>query len=120
MPRSTIVFTSFFLPFSERVLTSSYVSIYNECALIYSFVWNAICFLLQLCVWGTDGWEKQKSKPLQIPPGRTPSAVSDTKVQFHQDQIHFLVVHETQIAIFEANKLEREADTFSFTFSLTI
>jgi len=27
-------------------------------------------------------------------------------VQFHQDQIHFLAVHETQIAIYEANKLE--------------
>jgi len=80
---------------------------------------DVICFLLQLCVWGMDRWEKLKSKPL-IPPGRTPSEVSDTKVQFHQDQIHFLVVHETQIAIFEANKLEREADTFSFTFSLTI
>ncbi|KAJ6803980.1 protein TPR3-like isoform X2 [Iris pallida] len=60
----------------------------------------------QLCVWGTDGWDKQKSKPLQIPAGRTPNAVSDTRVQFHQDQIHFLVVHETQIAIYETNKLE--------------
>ena len=36
----------------------------------------------------------------------TPSAVSDTKLQFHQDQIHFLIGHETQIAVFEANKLE--------------
>ncbi|XP_020270487.1 protein TPR3-like isoform X1 [Asparagus officinalis] len=60
----------------------------------------------QLCVWGMDGWEKQKSRPLQFPPGSTSNAVSDTRVQFHQDQIHFLVVHETQIAIFEANKLE--------------
>ncbi|KAG1363980.1 protein TPR3 [Cocos nucifera] len=61
----------------------------------------------QICVWGTDGWEKQRSRFLQIPPGRTPSALSDTCVQFHQDQIHFLAVHETQIAIFETNKLER-------------
>ncbi|KAJ6829013.1 protein TPR3-like isoform X4 [Iris pallida] len=60
----------------------------------------------QLCVWGTDGWDKQKIKALQIPPGRTPNAISDTRVQFHQDQIHFLVVHETQIAIYETNKLE--------------
>ncbi|KAK1292472.1 Topless-related protein 1 [Acorus calamus] len=60
----------------------------------------------QLCVWGTDGWEKQKSRFLQIPSGRVPSALSDTRVQFHQDQTHFLVVHETQIAIYETGKLE--------------
>ncbi|XP_058728883.1 topless-related protein 1-like isoform X2 [Vicia villosa] len=60
----------------------------------------------QICVWNTDGWEKQKTRFLQLPPGRTPSAQSDTRVQFHQDQIQFLVVHETQLAIFEASKLE--------------
>ncbi|KAH9667180.1 protein TOPLESS [Citrus sinensis] len=60
----------------------------------------------QLCVWGSDGWEKQKNRFLQIPTGRTPTAQSDTRVQFHQDQIHFLVVHETQLAIFETTKLE--------------
>jgi WD40 repeat protein len=60
----------------------------------------------QICVWNTDGWEKQKTRFLQLPPGRTPSAQSDTRVQFHQDQIQFLVVHETQLAIFEATKLE--------------
>ncbi|MCI05730.1 topless-like protein, partial [Trifolium medium] len=59
----------------------------------------------QICVWNTDGWEKQKTRFLQLPPGRTPSAQSDTRVQFHQDQIQFLVVHETQLAIFEATKL---------------
>jgi len=61
---------------------------------------------MQICVWNTDGWEKQKTRFLQLPPGRTPSAQSDTRVQFHQDQIQFLVVHETQLAIFEATKLE--------------
>ncbi|CAL9763878.1 unnamed protein product [Musa acuminata subsp. burmannicoides] len=60
----------------------------------------------QLCVWGTDGWEKQRNRFLQIPSGYTPSTISDTRVQFHQDQKHFLVVHETQIAIFETTKLE--------------
>ncbi|KAE9462692.1 hypothetical protein C3L33_05400, partial [Rhododendron williamsianum] len=60
----------------------------------------------QLCVWSTDGWEKQTSKPLQIPSGRTPPPLADTRVQFHQDQIHLLAVHETQIAIYEATKLE--------------
>ncbi|CAH9092059.1 unnamed protein product [Cuscuta epithymum] len=59
----------------------------------------------QLFVWSSDGWEKQKSKFLQLPSGRA-SVQSDTRVQFHQDQIHFLVVHETQLAIYEATKLE--------------
>ncbi|XP_074563164.1 protein TPR3-like [Curcuma longa] len=60
----------------------------------------------QLCVFGTDGWEKQRSRSLQIPAGRTPAAIVDTRVQFHQDQIHFLAVHETQIALYETTKLE--------------
>ncbi|KAL9387989.1 hypothetical protein Peur_021113 [Populus x canadensis] len=60
----------------------------------------------QLCVWNSDGWEKQKTRFLQVPTGRTTTAQSDTRVQFHQDQIHFLVVHETQLAIFETTKLE--------------
>lgn len=63
-------------------------------------------FTLQLCVWSTDGWEKQASKFLQIPPGRAASSLADTRVQFHLDQIHLLAVHETQIAIYEAPKLE--------------
>ncbi|GLU09671.1 hypothetical protein SLE2022_265180 [Rubroshorea leprosula] len=60
----------------------------------------------QLCVWSTDGWEKQTSKVLQIPTGRVASTIADTRVQFHLDQIHLLAVHETQIAIYEASKLE--------------
>ncbi|KAJ8755367.1 hypothetical protein K2173_019165 [Erythroxylum novogranatense] len=60
----------------------------------------------QLCVWNSDGWEKQKTRPLQVPAGRTAGVQSDTRVQFHQDQIHFLVVHETQLAIYETTKLE--------------
>jgi WD40 repeat protein len=60
----------------------------------------------QICVWHTDGWEKQKNRFLQFPAGRTPPAQADTRVQFHQDQFRFLVVHETQLAIYEASKLE--------------
>ncbi|GMH17690.1 hypothetical protein Nepgr_019531 [Nepenthes gracilis] len=60
----------------------------------------------QICVWNSDGWEKQKSRFLHIPTGRTLSAQSDTRVQFHQDQIHFLVVHEFQLAIYEARQLD--------------
>ncbi|CAK9145377.1 unnamed protein product [Ilex paraguariensis] len=60
----------------------------------------------QLCVWNTDGWEKQTSKYLQIPAGRAAAPIADTRVQFHQDQTHLLAVHETQIAIYEAPKME--------------
>jgi WD40 repeat protein len=60
----------------------------------------------QLSVWSSDGWEKQKSRYLQVPAGRTPTGQSDTRVQFHQDQIHFLAVHETQLAIYETTKLD--------------
>lgn len=60
----------------------------------------------QLCVWSVDGWEKQASKFLQMPSGEAPNSLSPTRVQFHHDQIHVLAVHETQIAIYEAPKLE--------------
>eukprot|EP00252_Welwitschia_mirabilis_P014885 TRINITY_DN3294_c0_g1_i12.p1 TRINITY_DN3294_c0_g1~~TRINITY_DN3294_c0_g1_i12.p1 ORF type:complete len:1122 (-),score=243.87 TRINITY_DN3294_c0_g1_i12:562-3927(-) len=61
----------------------------------------------QLCVWGIDNWDRLRSKTLQIPSGRVPSSQAVTRVQFHHDQLHFLVVHETQLAIYEASKLER-------------
>lgn len=51
-------------------------------------------------------WEKQTSKFLQIPNGRVPAPNTQTRVQFHQNQTHVLVVHETQIAIYEAPRLE--------------
>lgn len=64
-------------------------------------------------MWSSDGWEKQRNRFLQIPSGRTPSSLSDTRVQFHQDQMHFLVVHETQLAIYETTKLECVKQVFS-------
>lgn len=63
---------------------------------------------VQLCVWGTDGWEKRKSKFLQSPASRASSPIGgETRVQFHNDQIRLLVVHESQLAVFDAGKLER-------------
>ncbi|PQQ15738.1 hypothetical protein Pyn_20548 [Prunus yedoensis var. nudiflora] len=60
----------------------------------------------QLCVWSLDGWAKQAGTFLQIPTGRVLTPLAQTRVQFHQDLIHLLAVHETQIAIYEASKLE--------------
>ncbi|XVF89354.1 hypothetical protein PTKIN_Ptkin19aG0123600 [Pterospermum kingtungense] len=60
----------------------------------------------QIFIWNLDSWEKYKSKPLQLPDERIP-VVGSTQVQFHLDQVHFLVVHESQLSIYEANELER-------------
>lgn len=43
---------------------------------------------------------------MQLPAGRSAAVLSDTQVQFHQDQIHFLVVHETQLSIHEFTELK--------------
>uniref|UniRef100_M4CP67 CTLH domain-containing protein n=1 Tax=Brassica campestris TaxID=3711 RepID=M4CP67_BRACM len=60
----------------------------------------------QVCVWGMAGWEKRSSMYLKASKGRSMPAVSDTRVQFHQNEIHLLVVNETQIAIYDAQKLD--------------
>ncbi|CAN6468614.1 unnamed protein product [Victoria cruziana] len=59
----------------------------------------------QLCVWNTDTWEKRKSIMIQIPGGK--AAGGDTRVQFHSDQTRLLVVHDTQLAVYDISKLER-------------
>ncbi|KAK4389148.1 protein TOPLESS-RELATED PROTEIN 2 [Sesamum angolense] len=56
----------------------------------------------QLCVWSIDGWEKKKSRPIQAPPGHPTPLVGETRVQFHNNQLHLLVVHESQIAVCDA------------------
>lgn len=62
-----------------------------------------------------DAWEKLAHKSLQIPSGRSVNHLADTRVQFHQDQTHLLAVHETQIAIYEAPKLECLKQVLSFS-----
>ncbi|KAI3692214.1 hypothetical protein L6452_32025 [Arctium lappa] len=54
-----------------------------------------------LCIWNNNGWEKRKSRSIQSPPGHPSSLVGETKVQFHINQRHLLVVHESQIAIYD-------------------
>nr|GEW14288.1 topless-related protein 4-like isoform X1 [Tanacetum cinerariifolium] len=60
----------------------------------------------QLCVWNLSRWEKQTSKQLKILAGRVSATLAETRVQFHKDQTHLLDVHETQIAVYKAPKLE--------------
>jgi hypothetical protein len=58
---------------------------------------------MQLCVWSIDGWEKKKARFIQAPPNRAAGPlVGDTRVQFHNDQAHLLVVHESQISIYDS------------------
>ncbi|KAK6158465.1 hypothetical protein DH2020_005779 [Rehmannia glutinosa] len=61
-----------------------------------------IFFYLFLCMWNIDGWEKKKSRPIQAAPGHQSPLVGETRVQFHNNQSHLLVVHESQIAVYDA------------------
>ncbi|XP_019155419.1 PREDICTED: TMV resistance protein N-like isoform X2 [Ipomoea nil] len=58
----------------------------------------------QLCSWSTSLWKKKKSVRIQLPTGEVCSGV--THVMFHVDQLHLLVTHETQLAIYDASKME--------------
>ncbi|KAG4944261.1 hypothetical protein JHK84_048307 [Glycine max] len=46
-----------------------------------------------------DGWKKLKDKQLQIQGNQV--SVCETQIQFHPDQINFLVVHHSHLAIYE-------------------
>lgn len=62
--------------------------------------------MCQLCALGAEGWEKRTNKFLQIPSGQNPAPLAPMHVQFHQDQVHLLVVHESQVAIYKAPELD--------------
>nr|GMD26931.1 topless-related protein 3-like isoform X1 [Ipomoea batatas] len=59
----------------------------------------------QLCVWSTNLWKMRRSVRIQLPGGEVPSG-GDTQVMFHVDQVHLLVTHETQLAVYDASKME--------------
>ncbi|XP_026390274.1 topless-related protein 1-like [Papaver somniferum] len=59
----------------------------------------------QICVWKCDTWDKQNTAALQIPAGR--NSASAIGVQYQNDQIHFLVVHQMHLAIYETAILKR-------------
>ncbi|KAJ1443545.1 WD40/YVTN repeat-like-containing domain superfamily [Sesbania bispinosa] len=58
----------------------------------------------ELFFWSIGSWDKKKSLSIQIPAGY--AHVGDTYVQFHIDQVNLLVCHETQLAIYDASKME--------------
>ncbi|GBG59426.1 hypothetical protein CBR_g38451 [Chara braunii] len=58
----------------------------------------------QLCVWSLDGWERRKSKYLINPP---PRGLTDTRVQFNNDQYRLLVSHEMLVSVWDVQKLEK-------------
>lgn len=47
-----------------------------------------------------------------MPTGKAP--VGDTRVQFHSDQVHLLVCHETQLALYDASKMEMIQQVYSY------
>ncbi|KAL6659345.1 hypothetical protein ACP70R_003385 [Stipagrostis hirtigluma subsp. patula] len=59
----------------------------------------------QLCVWSIESWKKKKSKYIHRPANRSGALFGDTRLQFHNDQTHLLVVHESQLAFYNV-KLE--------------
>ncbi|WVZ96515.1 hypothetical protein U9M48_042145 [Paspalum notatum var. saurae] len=56
---------------------------------------------VKLCVWSMMDWKKKKSRYIQRPSNRYGALAGDTTVQFHYDQAHLLVVHESQLAIYD-------------------
>ncbi|XP_027191270.2 topless-related protein 2-like [Cicer arietinum] len=59
----------------------------------------------QIFSWNMDTWNKKKSVPIKLPSGENAPA-GETKLEFHIDQIKLLACHETQLAIYDASKLE--------------
>ncbi|CAN8231897.1 unnamed protein product [Cochlearia groenlandica] len=58
----------------------------------------------QLFFWSIDSWKKKDSLAIQLPSGTSP--IGEIQVQFHNDQLHLMVSHETHIAIYDCSKME--------------
>ncbi|OQU77448.1 hypothetical protein SORBI_3009G049800 [Sorghum bicolor] len=55
----------------------------------------------QLCVWGLEDGEMVTSRYIRPPSNLSGALVGDTMIQFHYDEIHLLVVHESQLSIYD-------------------
>ncbi|KAH1110102.1 hypothetical protein GLYMA_04G065000v4 [Glycine max] len=60
----------------------------------------------QIFVWNTNEWKKQKDGSLQIHGQKVPEVLSDTHIQFHLYQRHFLAVRSNYLAMYEAIELK--------------
>ncbi|XP_071712277.1 topless-related protein 4-like [Rutidosis leptorrhynchoides] len=60
----------------------------------------------QICIWNTENWEKVTSKYLNIPFRRNNNPSPETRVYFNLDRTRLLVVHESQIALYDPENLE--------------
>ncbi|TXG62209.1 hypothetical protein EZV62_013572 [Acer yangbiense] len=79
------------------------------CGLAFSHVLKTLVSAgadAEMILWSTDKWERMKSTALKFPSGKSIGAISNTQVQFHNNQTHFLAVNETQLAIYNAMKFE--------------
>lgn len=56
--------------------------------------------------------------PIQLPAGKAPAG--DTRVQFHADQVRLLVAHETQLAVYDASKMDRIRQVWSPFFPVLL
>ncbi|RDX70840.1 Topless-related protein 1, partial [Mucuna pruriens] len=79
----------------------------------------------QIFVWNTNEWEKENDRYLQIHGQKAPEVISETHIQFHRDQKHFLAVCGNHLAIYEAPDLRCVNQVHSsfpnvFFFSLQI
>ncbi|XP_070669772.1 topless-related protein 1 isoform X1 [Malus domestica] len=79
--------------------------------LAFSYVQHTLVSLgadAQLIVWNSDKWERGNSCFLRILAGRTPTAMVEAQLQYHKDLMHILVIHESQLALYDSLKLECE------------
>nr|GMD23105.1 protein TPR1-like isoform X14 [Ipomoea batatas] len=62
----------------------------------------------RLCAWSIDTWQETISVPIRLHGDEVDADDKQpTQVMFHADQVHLLVTHETQLAIYDAsNKME--------------
>ncbi|XP_057826168.2 protein TOPLESS-RELATED PROTEIN 2 isoform X3 [Cryptomeria japonica] len=60
-----------------------------------------------LCAWSLDGYGIQREQIVYPHGERLSSPVGVSKIQFHKDQVHLLVVQENQIAIYYSSAFEQ-------------
>ncbi|TVU38785.1 hypothetical protein EJB05_12173, partial [Eragrostis curvula] len=57
----------------------------------------------QLCAWNIERWEKTKTTYIRPPSNCSGALVGDTMVHFDYEGKHLLVVHKSQLAIYDGN-----------------